>query len=314
VAEARRAREEAAPALEFAPVIVNRPGRPVANTIRVAAFNARWGLRLEGIIECLRRPPLKGADLILLSEIDCNLRRSGNRDVAAEIAQALEMSFVYVPEFAPRGQARNPVAFLGNAILSSQPLAEVRAITLPNLRPSRSARRLIGNPRGVVAAINFRGRVITAGIAHLHSRTAPAGRELQMERYLEGLPAAGPAIIGGDFNTTTVELSGPRAVIRAMMRLVITPRRFRLPMRYEPLFARLAAAGFAIDGANAMGKPTFTFSGAAPRWARPKLDWIALREVEAVPGSAAVVPAKVGLFGRRVSDHDFVTCGVRLQG
>lgn len=312
MAEAPRASNETVAAAEIPPVIVNRPPRGAPDTLRVVAFNARWGLRLGGIIECLQRPPLKGADLILLAEIDCNLRRSDNRDVAAEITGALEMSFAYVPEFAARSQAPNPISFLGNAILSSQPIADVKTIALPNFRRPRSVRRMMGGQRGVVAAISFRGRLITAGIAHLHSRTAPAGREAQMVRYLEGLPVAGPAIIGGDFNTTTIELSGARAMIMAMMRLALTPRRFRMPMRYEPLFARLAEKNLRIEGANAMGKPTFTFSGVVPRWARPKLDWIAVRELEPVPGSAAVVPAKVGVMGRRISDHDFVTCEVRL--
>jgi endonuclease/exonuclease/phosphatase family metal-dependent hydrolase len=311
VAEARRASDETA-AAELPPVIVNRPARGAADTLRVVAFNARWGLRLYDIIERLRRPPLTGADLIFLSEIDCNVRRSSNRDVAAEIAGALGMSFAYVPEFAPRSQASNPVSFLGNAIVSSQPITGIKTVALPNFRPPRSVRLMIGGPRGMAAAINFCGRQITAGIAHFHSRTAPAGRELQMARFLEGLPAAGPAIVGGDFNSTTIELRGARGMIMAMMQLALTPRRFRMPMRYEPLFAQLAEKNFRIEGANAMGKPTFTFSGAVPRWARPKLDWIALRELEPVEGSAAVVPAKTSLFGRRISDHDFITCKVRV--
>jgi hypothetical protein len=49
-----------------------------------------------------------------------------------------------------------------------------------------------------------------------------------------------------------------------------------------------------------------------PRWSRPKLDWIGLRGLEAVRGSAAVVAAKTGVFGRRISDHDFVMCEVRV--
>jgi hypothetical protein len=132
-----------------------------------------------------------------------------------------------------------------------------------------------------------------------------------MARFLAELPK-GPAIIGGDFNTTTMELAGPRDLIKLLLLMALRPRRFRQPDAHEPLFARMSEADFRIDGANAIGRPTFTFSGAVPRWARPKLDWIALRGVQAVEGSAAVVAAKTGRFGRRVSDHDFVTCDVRL--
>jgi endonuclease/exonuclease/phosphatase family metal-dependent hydrolase len=309
---------ETVAAAEFPPVIVNRAAWPATDKLRVVAFNARWGLRLEQIIARLRRPPLMGAAVLLLTEIDCNVRRSHNRDVAAEIAEALAMSFAYVPEFAPRSQMPRPVSFLGNAILSGYPLSNVRAVALPNYRLPRRLRRLTGGPCGIAATINPNGtagpdgREITIGVAHLHSRTAPAGRERQMECYLQALPSAGPAIIGGDFNTTTVALMRAREVIDALRLAALSPRRFRRPMRYEPLFARLAAAGFGIEGANAMGQATFTYSGAVPRWARPKLDWLALRGLEPVEGSAAVVAAKTGMLGRRFSDHDFVTCVVRV--
>jgi endonuclease/exonuclease/phosphatase family metal-dependent hydrolase len=312
VAEADRERVETAAAAEFQPIIVNRKAWPQTDMLRVVAFNARWGLRLEEIVACLRRPPLKGAGVILLAEADWNLRRSHNRDVAAEIAKALEMSFVYAPEFAPRSQMPQPVSFLGNAILSAYPLAEARTVALPNYRLPSRARRLVGSPHGAVAVIKPNGRALTVGVAHLNSRTGPMGRAHQMARYLEDLEKAGPAVIGGDFNTTTVELAGPREMIKAMLLMALRPGRFRKPMRYEPLFARMAAAGFQIDGANAMSKGTFTFSGAVPRWARPKLDWIGLRGLEAARGSGTVVAAKTGLLGRRISDHDFVMCEVRV--
>jgi hypothetical protein len=109
-----------------------------------------------------------------------------------------------------------------------------------------------------------------------------------------------------------MELAGLRGAIKAMLLSGLTPGRFRRPEAYEPLFARLAEAKFRLEGANATGHSTFAWSGAVPRWMRPKLDWIALRELEPVPGSAAVVAAKTGRLGRRISDHDFVTCQVRL--
>jgi len=299
-------------AAEFPLVTINRTAWPRLNTLRVAAFNAQWGLKLDEIIACLKRPPLEGAGLILLAEIDCNVSRSRNRDVAAEIAEALRMSFLYVPEFAPRNQMPRPVSFLGNAILSGYPLTEVRSIALPNFRMPRRARRLAGLPHGCVATINPNGREIAVGMAHLNSRTGPAGREKQIVQYLKGLPEARPTIIGGDFNTTTVSLMTPAEAIKTMILLALTPGRFRNPISYEPLFRRLAAAGFGIEGANAMSRATFAVSGVVPRWMRPKLDWLALRGVEPVRGSAVVVAAKTGVFGRRFSDHDFVTCVVRV--
>jgi len=46
---------------------------------------------------------------------------------------------------------------------------------------------------------------------------------------------------------------------------------------------------------------------------RPKLDWIALRGIAALPGSAAVVPARNSIWSARFSDHDFITCEIALR-
>jgi hypothetical protein len=89
--------------------------------------------------------------------------------------------------------------------------------------------------------------------------------------------------------------------------VALRPSRFQWPQPYEPLFARLRAAGLKIDEVNVMGKPTFTFSRVIPPRYRPKLDWLAVRELKAVPGSAAVLPPRRSMFSARLSDHDFVT-------
>jgi hypothetical protein len=100
-----------------------------------------------------------------------------------------------------------------------------------------------------------------------------------------------------------------RAVIREML---LNSRRFRHPIPHEPLFGRLAQAGFEVESANAEGRATFTFSRLIPPWLRPRLDWIALRDLRPLPGTAAVIPARTGLLSPRVSDHDFIV--VDLEG
>jgi hypothetical protein len=302
---------EAIAAAEFPLTIVNRAPHPSTEVLRIAAFNARWGGRPGEIIACLRRPPLNDLAVILLSEADRNMRRSANHDVAAEVAEALGMSVAYVPEFAPRNQMPYPYSFHGNAILSAYPLSALQAITLPNYRQPRRVRRFEGSPRALTATITPNGRPLIVCVAHLNSRTSPAGREGQMSRLMAALPD-GQAIIAGDFNTTTVELAGSRDLIKVMLLMLLRPRRFRTPIAYEPLFARLLDAGFRVEGGNTPARPTFTFSGAVPRWARPKLDWIALRGLEPVDGSAEVVAARIGRFRRRISDHDFVICAVNI--
>ena len=73
-------------------------------------------------------------------------------------------------------------------------------------------------------------------VAHLDSRTGPLGRERQIAAVLERLPREGPAIFGGDLNTTTVELARPASVKVVVREMLLDPRRFRDPHPHEPLF------------------------------------------------------------------------------
>jgi len=166
-------------------------------------------------------------------------------------------------------------------------------------------------PAELTAAIAWGGRNLHLGAVHLESHTHPAGRDRQVAAMLSGFPA-GPAIVAGDFNTTTTELSYKSAVFEVMRRIVVEPRRFRDPARHEPLFDRLRAAGFIFDGANVPLKPTFTFTRAVPPLLRPKLDWMAARGARPIPGTAAVVPARRSILSPRFSDHDFIVCDFDL--
>jgi endonuclease/exonuclease/phosphatase family metal-dependent hydrolase len=296
----------------FDPIVLNRAPRPVGTAIKVVALNACGGRRVERIIGCLKCTPLAGADVIMLCEADWRHRRSAWREFAAEVAAALDMSFAFLPQFGAPTRDGKPTALKGLAILCSQPLRDVSAIPIPNrfLHPRLS--RLIGRPAGLAACADFDGKVIGVGVVHLNSRWDPAGREWQMSEYLKRLPLGIPAIVGGDLNTTTVSLHKPSAYLRAAFRFLIEPRRLSDPRKWETLFVRLHQAGFRVEGANAPGKRTFTFTRAIPPFMRPHLDWIAVRDLEPVAGSARVVRANPSIFRNRVSDHDFVMCEVTI--
>jgi endonuclease/exonuclease/phosphatase family metal-dependent hydrolase len=296
----------------FDPIVVNRPARAARPALKVVAFNAQGGRHFEGILRCLRRAPLAGADVILLSEADWGVRRSARREIASELAAEFNMSFAYLGEFGFRRGESDIYAFTGNAILSSHPLADVRGVPLPNVRLNWRIRRLVGAPAGLTATITVNHRRITVGVVHMNSRWHPEGRAHQMAEFLNALPSEGPALVGGDWNTTTLDLGSSSALFTEGWRLLLQPARLRTPERYEPLFDRLAQAGFEVRDVNVARKPTFTCSRAIPPILRPKLDWIAHRELRPVPGTAAIVRAQPSLLSARVSDHDFVTCEVRL--
>jgi endonuclease/exonuclease/phosphatase family metal-dependent hydrolase len=295
----------------FDPIVVNRPARAARPALKVVAFNAHGGRSFDGILRCLRRAPLADADLILLSEADWGLRRSARREIASELAAELHMSFAYLGEFGFRRGESDIYAFTGNAILSSHPLADVRGVPLPNVRLNWRIRRLVGAPAGLTATITVNHRRITVGVVHMNSRWHPEGRAHQMAEFLAALPSEGPALVGGDWNTTTLDLGSSSALFTEGWRLLLQPARLRTPERYEPLFDRLAQAGFEVRDVNVARKPTFTFSRAIPPILRPKLDWIAHRELRPVPNTAAIIRAQPSILSARVSDHDFVTCEVR---
>jgi endonuclease/exonuclease/phosphatase family metal-dependent hydrolase len=307
--------ESAAAALEAAqtahawgPIVMNRPATAAGRLLKVVAFNARGGRSLDKISIRLRRPPLNYPDIILLTEMDWRLRRSGRRETAAELAADLGMSFAYIGEFGLPSTTGAPVSFVGNAILSNRPLADVRVLPLAKTLTRRRVRWLLGGPAGLAAKVMVNRRPLVLGVAHLNSRWNPSGRELQIRQYLEGLPAGTAAIFGGDLNTTTVDLGSSASFIKVMALSVLQPGRFRNPQRWEPLFQRLREAGFNTSSANAKGEGTFTPSRLLPPILRPKLDWLALRGLQPVTDSAAVVPARMAWFTPRFSDHDFIMC------
>jgi endonuclease/exonuclease/phosphatase family metal-dependent hydrolase len=293
----------------WGPIVVNRPASAERRLLKVVAFNARGGGSVDKISILLRRPPLNYPDVILLSEMDWRMRRSGRRETAAELAADLGMSFAYIGAFGFPSSEGEPVSFVGNAILSNRPLVDVRVLPLANTMTRRRI-RLLGAPAGLAAKVLVNRRPLALGVAHLNSRWNPSGRELQMRQYLEGFPAGGAAILGGDFNTTTVELSSAASFIKVIALSLLQPLRFRNPRRWEPLFEHLSEAGFDTAGANVSGTATFTPSRLVPPMVRPKLDWLALRGLKPVAGSAAVVPARMSLFAPRFSDHDFIMCTV----
>ncbi len=302
----------------FPPVVANRAAKPVRSRIRVVLLNVAGGRKLSVVVDCLKRPPLNNPDVILLCEADSGTWRSRRTNIASELAAALDMSCAYVPEFGlTRGDGKI-FAHLGNAILCTQPLDDVVAIAMPSPRTpplfpilqSRIAR--IGTPTGFYASARFGRETITLSVAHLNSRCTPAQRESQMAMYMASFPSSGRAIFGGDLNTTTTELAGPYSLVRVAAGMIASPRRFRAPESREPLFDRLKERGLEIDGINAKYRSTFTFSGLIPRLMRPKLDWLAVRGLRAVAGTAAVIAPKQSIFSRRASDHDFVTVDLEL--
>jgi endonuclease/exonuclease/phosphatase family metal-dependent hydrolase len=326
---------------------IEAPGPPPgpAPFYRVAAWNVGRGTAYDGVLRHVRFDPvLSRADVLLLTELDNGMARSGNRDVARDLGRELGMHVAFVPCYlnltkgngAERSSTgENTLGLHGNAILSRYPLAGLRVHALPNGRDKLSGpERRIGRQRGLTAEVALPGLPLAVTCLHLDAHASRAHRRRQMQQVLAETAGLGrPHLIGGDWNTTTFDCQSFTAaavdfVPRMLMGLERSLRNHQLhpEQRLErPLFEALRRAGFEWDSCNVAGAPTWHFDlgdgdGALrdwlPHWAPRLFEW-ALRQnggrcvfkidwlaARGLTCSAPQVLAGLRHAGARVSDHD----------
>ena len=94
--------------------------------IRVVDWNIDRGLRLSSIIDFLSGI---NADLILLQDADLNAKRTHRLNIAREIAQKLQLNYIFGREFEEMTQgSRTSPAYHGQATLSPWPLSNSRIL------------------------------------------------------------------------------------------------------------------------------------------------------------------------------------------
>ena len=169
--------------------------------LRVVTWNIERGVRFPGILSTLKRLE---ADVILLQEVDRFADRSGNRDVASDLAQELGMHWATAGEFQEIGEGgRGRAATSNQAILSRFPILHPRLTVFS--RQARWKWRL--NPiqprRGGRVAIRAETAGVTFHNLHLESGDSDPVRQEQLEEILRahGSASSSVAIIGGDLNT-----------------------------------------------------------------------------------------------------------------
>lgn len=286
-------------AVEHRPAPVERPVPP---RLRVAAWNAER-LKHHAPSAAL----LRGADVVLLTEADIGMARSGNRHTVRDLAEALGMGWAYGVEFVELGlgDARecewhadedNRVGLHGNAILSRHPLLDPAIIPLDaggTWFAGRSGnQRRLGGRMAIAARLDAK-RPLWLVAAHLESHSDAADRGRQGERLVAAIdrlvPAGAGVVLGGDFNTTEAAGS-PDA-----------------PEAVEPLFAVLRDAGFDWRRCNAPVPTQRTRPDGTPVPPFAKLDWLFTRHVEAE--APATIPA-IDETGAAISDHEVVVVTV----
>lgn len=277
--------------------------------MRVVAANLERGRRLDEWVELFRGAE---ADVLLLSEVDDGMARSGNRPVARDLATALAMGYAFAVEFVelslggederaalPAG-AVNAKGLHGGAILSRLPIERPAAVRLEldgGWHGPHSPEPRIGGRLALLATVG--GLVVVA--PHLESHGRPSGRARQLADLfdlVEPYAAGRPVVLGGDLNTHTLDLSGAGEGHGPL-----TPERFRRPQDHEPLFAEAAARGYGWEAADA-GDPTHRTAGGRGDL---RLDWFLTRDVTAT--DPTTIPA-VASDGTPLSDHDVIAVRV----
>ena len=182
-----------------------------ADSFRILSWNIERGLQFGKILRFLRTIE---ADLLLLQEVDLNARRTRYRDIAAELAHALNLNYAFGMEFQElsEGTAARP-AYHGMATLSRWPITRVRIIRFRRQSnfwqprwyvPKMAAfQRRLGGRSALVADFTIRGRRIVTYNLHLESRGNDALRLDQLKEVVEDgrrhvdQPTL---VVAGDFN------------------------------------------------------------------------------------------------------------------
>lgn len=259
---------------------------------RVVAWNLERGIELEGQTEAFREHPyLKDADLLLLTETDVGMARSQNRNVARVLAEALGLHYAFAPCYLnlAKGSGReydalgeNELGLHGNAVLSRYPLASARVISLENGKDKMAGReKRLGSQAALAVEVVFPGLSLTAVAVHLDAQSRQSHRRNQVADVVSALEGAGPAVVGGDWNTTTHNSSHAfHAIMGYWLRILLGIDRsiehYLHPYRWfeKDLFETLKDHGFEYERSNVLGERTMSYDVTCGKTRENLGEWI----------------------------------------
>jgi endonuclease/exonuclease/phosphatase family metal-dependent hydrolase len=252
-----------------------------AAVVRAVAWNIERGKRLAGIKRVLREHPvLRACDVLLLTELDYGMARTGNADVAREIAETLQMNYAFAPCYLALNKGsgveadvagENLQALHGNALLSRYPLRRAHAIALPNGKDKMAGKeKRLGQQRAVVADVEHPQGMFRAVSLHLDAHSTQRHRYQQMRLVLDHLDRLEPrltVVIGGDWNTSTYNSRRALYSILGYARRVamgvenVVKNHYPYPERWfeRKLFRELERRGYSYRELNALGVCTLHY-------------------------------------------------------
>ena len=277
--------------------------------VSALAWNIERGIVLDGIIDALKNhDELKNKDLLLLTELDFGMARSGNRFVAREIAQALNLNYAFAPVYIAlqKGsgveseiEGENTRSLHGLAMFSKFPLKNVHTVALPNGKDKMWGKeKRLGHLRALIADIEHPAGTFRAVTIHLDAHCSRAHRRKQMQIILDHLDMLSPlpTILGGDWNTTTFNSqNATRAIMGYWRRVFMGPKNVAknhlpYPERFfeRRLFGELEDRGYDYRPFNEVGVGTLHYHVESiekntnlrdwvPEWCFPFIFWAAGR-------------------------------------
>ena len=266
---------------------------PPRDRYRFLAWNLERGIEFDGQLEAFRTHNyLKTCDVLLLTETDLGMARSGNRAVAQELARKLGLHYAFVPcylnltkgsgvEYNSEGE--NELGLHGNALLSRYPIRRVRPIHLENGIDKMAGReKRLGRQTALAADIDFPNYAVTAVAVHLDANSSQRHRHNQMRDVLDGLDTDRPVIVGGDWNTSTYNSSRAFPAImgfwlRVLMGVdnVILNHYLHPYNRFEKdLFNLLESRGFDYKTCNRLGEHTISYDASDAKTRQNLGEWV----------------------------------------
>ncbi|MEQ1922332.1 MAG: endonuclease/exonuclease/phosphatase family protein, partial [Pyrinomonadaceae bacterium] len=210
------------------------PGAVATGDVKALAWNLERGIRFDGILDALKNhEKLKDKDLLLLTELDHGMARSGNHNVAQEIARELKLNYAFAPVYVPLQKGNgvevdidgeNTVSIHGLAMFSRYPMTNIHTIPLPNGKDKMLGKeKRLGYLRALFADIEHPAGKFRAVTVHLDALCSRAHRHKQITLILDHLDTLPPlpTIIGGDWNTTTYNSQNATRAILGYWRRVM---------------------------------------------------------------------------------------------
>lgn len=260
---------------------VNDVGEYKKESVRVTAWNLERGIKLDGIIKTFQEhPEIKNSDLLLLTELDNGMARSGNRNIPREIAESLNLNYAFAPCYIALNTGSGVEAFIegenthslhGNSLMSRYPILKAHSIALPNGKDKMNGvEKRLGCLRAVIADIDHPIGMFRAVSLHLDAHSTQNHRCEQMKivlDHLETLKPKLPVIIGGDWNTTTFNSSRAVYSILGYCRRVLMGVRNVIQNHYphpdrwfeRKLFRELETRGYDYKSLNEYGVGTLHY-------------------------------------------------------